>query len=51
MEDRWAAFAQAVAAWVVGHQLLIYVVLGILAWALVLWNYPLESLTPIYANY
>ena len=42
---------QAVAAWVVAHQLLVYVVLGILAWVLVALNYPLESLTPVYANY
>ena len=51
MEARWDAFAQAVVQWVAGHQLLVYVVLGILAWALILWNYPLESLTPIYANF
>ena len=42
---------QAVAAWVVAHQLLVYVVLGIIAWVLVALNYPLESLTPVYANY
>ncbi len=51
MQEQWDAFAKAVAEWVAGHQLLIYVVLGILAWALILWNYPLESLTPIYANF
>ena len=51
MEERWAAFAKVVADWVSGHQLLIYIVLGILAWALILLNYPLDSLTPIYANY
>ncbi len=51
MEERWAAFAKVVADWVTEHQLLIYVVLGILAWVLILLNYPLDSLTPIYANY
>ncbi len=51
MEERWDAFAKVVADWVSGHQLLIYVVLGILAWVLIMLNYPLDSLTPIYANY
>jgi hypothetical protein len=40
-----------VADWVVRHQLLVYIVLGIIAWIIVARNYPLESLTPVYANY
>jgi hypothetical protein len=39
------------ATWIRDHQFLVYVVLGILAWAIVAWNYPLESLTPVYANF
>lgn len=51
MEQAWADFSKRVADWVVAHQLLVYVVLGIAAWALIALNYPLESLTPVYANY
>jgi hypothetical protein len=51
MEARWAAVATLVADWVRDHQLLVYIVLGILAWALILLNYPLESLAPVYANF
>jgi low affinity Fe/Cu permease len=51
MEAHSAAFAKRVADWVTSHQLLVYVVLGILAWALILLNYPLESLAPVYANF
>ncbi|MGI9186029.1 MAG: hypothetical protein ACR2J9_00675 [Gaiellales bacterium] len=51
MEERWDAFAKVVADWVSAHQLMIYIVLGILAWVLILLHYPLDSLTPIYANY
>jgi low affinity Fe/Cu permease len=51
MEERWSAFATAVAEWVSDHRLLVYIVLGILAWLIVLRHYPLESLTPVYANY
>ena len=46
-----AEVAAAMAQWVVDHQLIVYVVLGIAAWILVALNYPLESLTPVYANY
>ena len=41
----------ALAAVVTGGWRVLCVVLGILAWLLVLRGYPLESLTPIYANY
>ena len=51
MEERWSAFATAVIDWVVAHRLLVYIVLGAIAWAIVLLHYPLESLTPVYANY
>ena len=51
MEERWSAFATAVAEWVSRHQLLVYIVLGIIAWAIVMLHYPLDSLTPVYANY
>jgi hypothetical protein len=51
MEDQWSNFTAEVADWVVRHQLLVYIVLGIIAWIIVAMNYPLESLTPVYANY
>ena len=51
MDQRWTRLAERVAEWVVRHQLLVYVVLGILAWVLIARHYPLESLTPVYANY
>jgi hypothetical protein len=51
MYERWLEVSSAVAEWVVRHQLLVYVVLGIAAWVLVAMNYPLESLTPVYANF
>jgi hypothetical protein len=51
MEERWQSLAVAVADWVTRRQFAIYLVLGVLAWLLVLRGYPLESLTPIYANY
>lgn len=47
----WSTLATAVADWVVRHQLLVYIAIGIVAWILVALNYPLESLTPVYANY
>ncbi len=51
MEQAWADFSKLVADWVVAHQLLVYVVLGVAAWALIALNYPLEALTPVYANF
>ncbi len=51
MVDEWSNFTAGVADWVVRHQLLVYIVLGIIAWIIVARNYPLELLTPVYANY
>ncbi len=51
MVDEWSNFTAGVADWVVRHQLLVYIVLGIIAWIVVARNYPLESLTPVYANF
>jgi hypothetical protein len=39
------------AEWIRNHQFLVYVILGLIAWAIVARNYPLESLTPVYANF
>jgi hypothetical protein len=49
-EPRWE-LAATVADWVRRHQLLVYVVLGAIAWAIAFREYPLESLIPVYANF
>ena len=51
MEQRWSAFATAVIDWIAAHRLVVYIVLGAIAWAILLMHYPPDSLTPVYANY
>lgn len=43
--------AERTADWIRRHQFIVYVVLGVIAWYIVARNYPLESLTPVYANF
>jgi hypothetical protein len=43
--------AARTADWIRRHQFIVYIVLGLIAWYIVWRNYPLESLTPVYANF